>query len=160
MVLGLPTEPQFIHHTDNGAGKRGVQTNPRILFPANESSKKFWKNTGSDSDSQPTERHNNTIITPTSLMLNNIVRLELRLKICFNRHNATLLTEPQTLNWIIFCSKYFSFFANAQNQGTRRKNLLANMLIPVPKTLIAWSWRTRMIRMKRTKRPLRTILER
>ena len=160
MVLGLPTEPQFIHHNDNGAGKRGVQTNPRILFPANKSSKKFWKTTGSDSDSQPTERHNNTIITPTILMLHNIVRLELRLEICFNCYNATLLTEPQMLNWIIFCSNYFSFFANAQNQGTRRKNLLANMLIPVPKTFIAWSSRTRMIRMKRTKRPLRTILER
>ena len=130
---------------------------PKYFFQQTNPQKKFWRNTGSDSDSQPTERHNNTIITPTILMLDNIVILELRLKICFNCYNATLLTETQMLNWIIFCSKYFSFFATASNQGTRRKNLLANMLIPVPKTFIAWSSRTRLIRMKRTKR---TILER
>ena len=49
-------------------------------------------------------------------MLENIVRLELRLEICFNCYNATLLTEPQMLNWIIFCSNYFSFFATRSHQ--------------------------------------------
>ena len=77
---------------------------PEYFFQQTNPEKIFWKNTGSDSDSQPTERHNNTIITPTILMSDNIVRLELRLKICFHCYNATLVTEPQMLNWIIFCS--------------------------------------------------------